>query len=325
MPESTTHAVHSSLPTQSDPACAVWLPDVLHDEREGSEMSASPSGSALARTTLATLKSRIMSGQWPVGARIPTEPELAEELGVGRSTIREAVRSLATLGMVETLTARGTFVRSAAPSASLLLEAVLPYEPAALVGVRRALDVEAAQAAAARREPSDLVSLEESLAYEIAVERTTDSFEAHPDACAAFHSAIARAANNRLLTELHQNLSTALRDSGIDARIAEATDPSLRANDHNKILDAIRAGDVGSTAHLMAVHVDRMLRTLTHETPVTELTSLSDGVSHSPVTPLRTGGDLNPVPAAAAAGTPSAPAAAAGAATVAAVAPISAG
>ena len=79
-------------------------------------------GSERARNTLAYLRRHITTGAWPVGSRIPIEPELAEQIGVGRSTVREAVRSLASIGMLETLPGRGTFVRSAAPTSTLLNE-----------------------------------------------------------------------------------------------------------------------------------------------------------------------------------------------------------
>ena len=78
------------------------------------------SGSDRARTTVAYLRRRIISGDWPVGSRIPTESELMESLAVGRTTIREAVRSLATMGMLETAPSRGTFVRSRLPASSVL-------------------------------------------------------------------------------------------------------------------------------------------------------------------------------------------------------------
>ena len=59
-------------------------------------------------------------------ARVELVP-LAETLGVGRSTIREAVRSLASIGMLETLPGRGTFVRSNAPTSAILSEFLTAY------------------------------------------------------------------------------------------------------------------------------------------------------------------------------------------------------
>ena len=56
-------------------------------------MSHSLGGSQKARDTLGYLRSQIVGGQWPVGELIPKEPELMELVGVGKSTIREAVRA----------------------------------------------------------------------------------------------------------------------------------------------------------------------------------------------------------------------------------------
>jgi len=235
-----------------------------------------PSGSALARATLATLRERIASGAWPLGSRIPTEPELSAELGVGRSTVREAVRSLASLGMVEALTARGTFVRATTPAPAVLLDALSVYSSSELVGCRRALDVEAAQATAARRTEDDVVRLDALLADQLRL--VQELGVGAPPSCPAFHGAIAAASGNRLLAELGTSLSTALRASGLDARIAEALDPARVVDEHDKILTAIRDRDVARVAHLMAMHLDGALRTLSADPVVTDLTALVNAV-----------------------------------------------
>lgn len=70
-----------------------------------------------------------------------------ELLGVGRSTVREAVRTLANLGMVESLVSRGTYVRSRLPVSSVLSDFLAEFGVADLLAFRRALEVEAAQLA----------------------------------------------------------------------------------------------------------------------------------------------------------------------------------
>lgn len=222
-----------------------------------------PSGSALARSTLARLRTRITGGQWPVGSRIPIEPELAEELGVGRSTIREAIRSLATLGMVETLTGRGTFVRSVTPAPTLLMSALSVYGPAELVGMLRALGVEAVQAAAATRTDGDLDAMRAALAGP------------HAGVCARFHSAIAQASGNRLVIDLDASLTTALEAYGLAETIAARLSPEVLAEQHARILTALEERDVAGAAHAMAVHLDEELRSLHHSPIATDLTTLS--------------------------------------------------
>nr|NLD41747.1 FadR family transcriptional regulator [Actinomycetales bacterium] len=123
-----------------------------------------PRGTERARTTLAYLRRQITTGEWGVGDRIPIEPELTEMLGVGRSTIREAVRSLASIGMLETLPGRGTFVRSSTPTSAVLSEFLAAYTLEELLSYRRALEVEAAQQAALHRTPEDIAALEAAVA-----------------------------------------------------------------------------------------------------------------------------------------------------------------
>lgn len=237
---------------------------------------AEPMGSALARTTLAQLKARISAGEWPVGSRIPTEPELTEQLGVGRSTVREAVRSLATLGMIETLPARGTFVRSLTPAPSLLFDALQTYHPAELIGIRRALDVEAAQTAAAQWVPERLEAMETAVAIEMEAMREHNAgIPGGVTRCTLFHGAIAQASGNRLLADLDTSLSRALDSSGLGAHIAESIDPAILLNEHDRILTSIRSRDVAAAAHLMALHSDAALRTLRHSVLTTEMTALS--------------------------------------------------
>ncbi len=238
---------------------------------------AEPSGSALARQTLARLKERVACGEWAVGERIPTEPELTAELGVGRSTVREAIRSLATLGMVESLTARGTFVRSRTPTPSLLLEALSAYTPAELIGFRRAIDVEAAQAAAAQRSDEDLRAMEQALTDEMdPAHRGVDEAPAgSASRCSRFHGTIARASGNRLLADLEANLSAAMDASGVADSVATSLDPAAVIAEHDRLFTCIRSGDVARAAHFMAVHVDNTLRCVGQGLTASELTALT--------------------------------------------------
>ena len=93
-------------------------------------------------------------GEWPVGSRIPTEPQLVEALGVGRNTVREAVRALVHAGVLECRQGSGTYVivdrragRGGGPPARP------PHRRAEAVEVRRAFEVEAARLAALRAYP----------------------------------------------------------------------------------------------------------------------------------------------------------------------------
>src|SRR6266508_3093900 len=171
--------------------------------------------SPLVEQAIDRLREQVTSGAWPVGTRLPSEAALAAELGVGRSTIREAIRALASTGMVESRQGAGTFVRAAA-AAEVGLETRL--RRAALLDVyevRHALELQAARLAAARRDADDLASLQRTLDRRqaaLAVAKDATFVEAD----LGFHQCVVDAAHNPILTELFASLTSALREAMFD-------------------------------------------------------------------------------------------------------------
>src|SRR5919107_1276902 len=106
------------------------------------------------------LSEKIRAGEWPVGGRIPTEPQLVEALGVGRNTVREAVRALVHAGVLECRQGSGTYVVSTDELSGAVTRRLADAEFAEAVEVRRAFEVEAARLAALRRTDSDLAALD---------------------------------------------------------------------------------------------------------------------------------------------------------------------
>ena len=78
----------------------------------GAVAATSRSRPTLVRQVIDQLREQVASGAWPVGGRIPTEPQLVEALGVGRNTVREAVRALVHAGVLECRQGSGTYVIS---------------------------------------------------------------------------------------------------------------------------------------------------------------------------------------------------------------------
>lgn len=209
--------------------------------------------SPLADLAVRQLREQVMSGQWPVGTRLPTETELAGTLGVGRSTVREAVRALAHAGLLETRQGSGTFVRSLTPDtdweARLRRAAVLEvYE------VREALEVQAARLAAGRRTGSDMTALRDSLAARDRA-REIASGEDFVEADLAFHRTVISAAHNRLLADMFDSFAAVLRD----ALVAVITDRDLGdvrvARTHARLVAAIEAGDAGAAELATRDHI----------------------------------------------------------------------
>lgn len=223
------------------------------------------SGTERARSTLAYLRRQITTGEWKVGSRIPIEPELSEMLGVGRSTIREAVRSLASIGMLETLPGRGTFVRSNAPTSAVLSEFLTAYTLEELLSYRRALEIEAAQQAALHRSEEDVAALEAAIDTPLRLEHcpARGSAPSWDELAARFHLLLFDAAKNRLLASLYSGINEQLLTPENQSRLTHGTNATAMQTEHERIADAVRRGDFIDAVHAMADHMDNDLVILT--------------------------------------------------------------
>ncbi|MEV4844110.1 FadR/GntR family transcriptional regulator [Micromonospora matsumotoense] len=195
--------------------------------------------------TIEQLRGRILGGEWPVGGRIPTEPQLVTALGVGRNTVREAVRALVHAGVLECRQGSGTYVVSTDELAPVVARRLADDRMAEVVEVRRAFEVEAARLAALRRTPEDLVALDGALAAREAAWRSGRVGE-FVEADVALHTAVVAAAHNAMLAELYASVGAALRSTVAHA-IGDTLQPQ-RYVDHGRLVAAIRDGDPGRAA-----------------------------------------------------------------------------
>ncbi|KJL28736.1 FadR/GntR family transcriptional regulator [Microbacterium oxydans] len=166
----------------------------------------------LADQAAEALLDRIRSGEWALGQKLPGETTLAPQLGVGRSTVREAIRQLAGRGVLATRQGSGVFV--IALDAPEDRDAVL--RRAGIVSVieaRIAIESEAASLAAHRRTAADVRALRAALG---ARERSGRSIDDQVDADTAFHRAIVVAAHNDILLDLFDALTPRLRRAMIE-------------------------------------------------------------------------------------------------------------
>lgn len=185
------------------------------------------------------MRSAIANSEWKVGERIPTEPELVAALGVGRNTVREAVRALAHAGLLEVRQGDGTFVR-ATSEFSGALRRLAGTELRDVLQVRRTLEVEGARLAALHRTEAELRELGELL---VARERSMAArdYPVGVDRDAAFHLAVMRCSHNTLLAELYQGLTEVVRASV--ASTVGAEPDRAKIMDHRGLLAAIRDQD----------------------------------------------------------------------------------
>lgn len=219
-------------------------------------------GSVRAQNTVRALREKITSGEWPLNSKIPTELELVAELGVGRSTIREAVRALATMGMLEPAVSRGTFVRALTPVSMVLSEFLDSHDIGEVLAFRRALEVEAAQLAAIHRTDADLERLQ--AAHDNDVAGDCSQTVERGIAPGQFHALVFEASKNKLLADLHASTMAALRAGISRGRVVRGIDSDRRQEDHGTLLEAIGAGNAAEAAHIAAEHadVDLMLASL---------------------------------------------------------------
>ncbi|TMF84692.1 MAG: FadR family transcriptional regulator [Chloroflexi bacterium] len=202
------------------------------------------------------IRERIVSGAWGAGDRLPKESELAGELGISRNSLREAVRALSQLRVLEVRQGDGTYVSSLEPG--LLLEStgfishlLLGETELELYEVRRILEAAAAALAAGRIDAQEKVDLGQSLERM----RAAHSVEELVEADVAFHALIAKAAGNTVLTSLLASLST--RTMRIRLWHGRAADDALEETreEHRRIYEALIAGDpelarATATAHI---------------------------------------------------------------------------
>ncbi|GII84820.1 GntR family transcriptional regulator [Sphaerisporangium siamense] len=196
---------------------------------------------SLVDQVIEQLKDQITSGSWHLHAKIPTETVLAEQLGVGRNTVREAVRALTHAGLLECRQGDGTYVRATSELSGAMARRLRAAEHLEILEVRRALEVEAAKLAAVRRTKGDIELIEAALLRreQAWAEAEVNAFV---EADLAFHVAVVEATHNRVLIELYKDFSAALR-----ASIAAAGAPLENGHiPHDAIARAIAAGDAAA-------------------------------------------------------------------------------
>lgn len=200
----------------------------------------------------------ILDGEYRFGQQLPTERDIARYLSVGRPSVREAIRILSVLGLVEVRPGEGTFVvaEHAAFVAKafgwvVLLDAQTVQD---VVETRTAIEAELAGRAASRATAEDVEKLE----------RIVDEMEAargdvarFSQADLDFHLTVAESARNRTLSRLLFATQSLLRDWITRALAEPGTD--VRALDqHRAIVRAIRSGEPAAASAAMRDHVEAM-------------------------------------------------------------------
>lgn len=207
---------------------------------------------SLAEQAAELLITRIRDGEWEIGGKLPGETTLAPQLGVGRSTAREAIRILAGRGILSTRQGSGVFVTATEISESwyaLLARADI----VAIIEARTAIEVEAAALAAERATSAELQALRAALDER---EQHRSDIGAHVETDMAFHRGIVMAAQSPVLVELFDSFATRSRQAMTDMlRLRGHHGDTADQRVHDRIYEAIAAHDVDAAAGLTRDHL----------------------------------------------------------------------
>jgi DNA-binding FadR family transcriptional regulator len=182
----------------------------------------------------------VASGEWPVGSKIPPEPELVAALGVGRNTVREAIRALEHAGVLEPRRGDGTYVRATSDLGAAFLRRARRATALDVLAVRASLERDAAAAAALRRTEADIAAIEAAVRTRRAACDGGDR-AAFVAADLAFHRAVIAATHNPVLVDLYAGLTEAVERMVTQAD--ELDDDPAAFPGHEELAAAIVAGD----------------------------------------------------------------------------------
>lgn len=195
-------------------------------------------------------RQEIVSGRWPVGQRIPTEPVLVEQSGAGRNTVREALQSLVHSGLLVREQGRGTFVISDSELAGSLQRQLTGGTRRHYLELRYALDSTAAALAAANRTEADIENLRK-LCENRQASWSTDDDDQRTKADLALHRAIVEATHNPLFVTLYSSM---LEVFVAQMRGEENPDEDAAHRRHRDLVEAIADQDAErATAHVAAI------------------------------------------------------------------------
>lgn len=227
-------------------------------ERDGRKVTSQAPAptAALTDQAIVKIKDLILTGEFQAGSKLPREQDLAQKLGLSRNSLREAVRALALIGVLDSRVGDGTYVTSLDPE---LLMAGMGFIGELLDGnalleahqVRRVLEPAATDLAASRLTEADFAELESIL------ERMehSDKTQAIIDADNDFHRVINRATGNAMLASLIENLSRGMTRARLWRTVTEQGAVDVTKQRHRDIYLALRDGDAKRASAADLIHL----------------------------------------------------------------------
>lgn len=226
-----------------------------------------------SKRALSILRGRIQDRTYVARSRLPSEIELAEEFSVSRGALREALRALELMGLLESRHGSGTFVTGLTPSDlfhslgnDLIIDSTSAVE---LVEFREAVEPSVSALAAKNATPEQLLEIR---ALHAAQGETTDARE-YMTLDSAMHSAIAAASGNSVLSSLLESITYGPAWKRMWELLRAAPIPDRSRQDHEMLVRAIEAGDAELAAAISRVHLANARRRLVKSIEERELTN----------------------------------------------------
>ncbi|MGQ0549202.1 MAG: FadR/GntR family transcriptional regulator [Armatimonadota bacterium] len=213
----------------------------------------------------ARIRRLISDGRLKPGDKLPPERELASALGVSRTSIRDAIRTLQAAGLLEPRQGEGTVIRELSTDAVVgpIASALLARRDllADLMAVRKMIEPAMAREAARHARPDEVRQMEAILTRQ-AARLEAGGLAIEEDS--AFHDMIARASRNQVVPKVLDALMDLLRE-GRERSLQGRGRPQRSLRGHRQILEAIRQRDAALAARAMLNHLEQIEETLVQE------------------------------------------------------------
>jgi len=205
------------------------------------------------------IERRILEGELKLGEHLPSERELAEQFGVSRTAVREAVQALVEKGLVQVRPGRGTFVTNGTSQAmrrslGRMLKIAQPEGARHLVEVREIFEPEIAALAALRASDEQIVALRDAVAT---MDGAINDGETYIEGDLDFHLALAEASQNALIPVLIDSIVDLLREQR-KAIFLVAGGPQRGQYHHKRILEAVSRHDAQAAREAMRAHLGQV-------------------------------------------------------------------
>ncbi len=214
------------------------------------------------------IKELIASGQYQPGDKLPTEHELAERFGIGRSSIREAIKIFNYLGVLKSRAAKGTFLSDRANiSAEALSWSILlgRDEKEELIETRGAIELWSIINLTSRSNKggdsdSEITSILKKLDDQVEQMRMgveNDNPAMLVDADYNFHTIIVESTGNSLFYSIYKTLKSFMYEEIVISQ-NDYSDPALIVQEHQQIIDTIRSGEINRSVETYSAHIENI-------------------------------------------------------------------